>query len=233
VLSRRPILPRLPAKTLALTYDDGPGPHSVEIGEFLHSKGIRATFFVVGKHVRQYPGAVEKLAELGHVVGNHTDQHTDLLTIKETPARLVAEVLEADRLIAGFAGGGTRFFRPPRGRWSPDVADELNRHEELAAYAGPIHWNIDAADWQIGLRRGSPPADEIYTVEQCAKAYLETVVAKDSGVVLLHDWLADSGKLGDYLREKNRTLELTRLLIPQLSGFRFIGLDQMEIAQKS
>ena len=212
-----------------MTYDDGPGPHTVDIAVYLHSVGVRATFFVVGQHVRQYPDTVGKLAELGHLIGNHTDTHTDLLTIKDTPEKIVAEVLGLDRLIAKFLKNGQCFFRPPFGKWNPAIADALNRDEDLRKYTGPIHWNIDGADWQIGSRRGRLPTDGVYAVEQCADAYREKITAKGSGVVLLHDWSADAGKLGEHLRRKNRTLELTKLLIPQIAGFKFVSPEEISM----
>ncbi len=78
----------LPPKTLCLTYDDGPGqtegvgpgPKTAELGHYLAERGIAATFFVIGRHVRAYPGIVARLRAGGHIVANHTDTHPTLVS---------------------------------------------------------------------------------------------------------------------------------------------------------
>ena len=60
----------LPARTLCLTYDDGPGescgdgagPRTEALGEFLSSEGIRAIFFVIGAHAERHPHVLRSLA---------------------------------------------------------------------------------------------------------------------------------------------------------------------------
>ena len=64
---------KLADKTIALTYDDGPGPRTLDIATFLNDAGARATFFVVGEHVRADRATVAKVREMGHLIGNHTD----------------------------------------------------------------------------------------------------------------------------------------------------------------
>ena len=68
----------LPPKTLCLTYDDGPGPDSAELGEFLAARGVRATFFVVGKFAGARPQVLDALHAHGHIIGNHSFEHPDM-----------------------------------------------------------------------------------------------------------------------------------------------------------
>ena len=64
----------LPNKTLSLTFDDGPGystgsflgPQTLKIAKYLFEENIRATFFVVGKHVIKYPEVISKIKNYGH-----------------------------------------------------------------------------------------------------------------------------------------------------------------------
>ena len=61
------------AMRLALTYDDGPNdPHTFHLLEVLAKHGVRATFFLIGRYVRQRPDIARELVHAGHVVGNHT-----------------------------------------------------------------------------------------------------------------------------------------------------------------
>src|SRR5208283_5509124 len=77
----------LPTKTVCLTFDDGPGdimsaedpgPRTLQLAQFLAGRNIRATFFMIGKFVEQRRDIVCRVSQLGHLVGNHTYDHTNL-----------------------------------------------------------------------------------------------------------------------------------------------------------
>jgi len=74
-------------KRVALTFDDGPHPrHTPELLDMLARKSIRATFFVVGRRVKQFPRVLERVAAEGHEIGNHTSHHVPLSLL---PASLI------------------------------------------------------------------------------------------------------------------------------------------------
>ena len=223
---------KLSEKTLALTYDDGPGPRTVEIAEFLHDRGIRATFFVVGKHVRLNRDCVRRVRELGHLIGNHTDTHQSLPRLVSEPDKLTREVIEAHREIQEFVGEGPFLLRPPFGEWSADVAAVLNNGDGLKRYFGPINWNIEYGDYEIGLPRDLTWGNTLYTLEECQQNYLQGIRKKRAGVVLFHDWSADTGEKGELLRRNNQTLELTKWLVARLDDFRFVALDEIGIQNR-
>jgi peptidoglycan/xylan/chitin deacetylase (PgdA/CDA1 family) len=215
--------------TLALTYDDGPGPYTLEIAEFLHDQSIAATFFVVGKHVRVRREIVGKVASLGHLIGNHTDTHTPLPKFASEPEKLAKEVMDADREIQQFVDDRAFFLRTPGGYWDPSFAEALNRHTELDKYSGPVNWNIAHGDYEIGSPRPLKSTNPLYTFDECLHNYLQDIRQKGRGIVLLHDWSADAGELGEELQSKNRTLELTKSLVPLLTGYNFVALDKIGI----
>src|SRR5271156_3985026 len=67
-------------RQLALTYDDGPNDsHTLRLLEVLGQHGVRATFFLIGRYVRQRPEIVRQIVKAGHVVGNHTFNHPLLI----------------------------------------------------------------------------------------------------------------------------------------------------------
>jgi predicted O-linked N-acetylglucosamine transferase (SPINDLY family)/peptidoglycan/xylan/chitin deacetylase (PgdA/CDA1 family) len=218
---------RLPNKSLALTFDDGPGPQTIQIAEFLHERGIPATFFVVGSHVAERPDVVRRLIALGHSIGNHTMTHRSLPSLASSPQMLIDEVLGTHRLIEEIVGEGPSLLRPPFGLWSPTVAKVLDGCDELQNYQGPINWDINFNDYEIGFYRQGSTQDPVYPLEQCRENYLQGILARQSGVVLLHDWSAGTGELAERLRRNNRTLELTQWLVSQLAGFNFVGLDDI------
>jgi peptidoglycan/xylan/chitin deacetylase (PgdA/CDA1 family) len=217
----------LPEGTLSLTFDDGPGvtrgdgrgPKTQRLAEYLADQSIPATFFVCGKHVAQLPGVVGRLRELGHAVGNHTQNHPDLVGRLESGADIAGELTSTDLLIRA---GDTLFFRPPYGSWSPDVADALNADVELAGrYIGPVHWEIDGDDW-AAWRDGLSP-------DVVAQTYLTAVAEQRRGIVLMHDSTADH----DDWVVNNGTFEAIQLIVPALRerGYAFVALDTVpEIA---
>jgi len=63
-------------------------------------------------------------------------------------------------------------------------------------------------------------------LQECQENYLRDILAKKSGVILLHDWSADAGESDNQVRCK---LELTKWLVSQLAGFKFVALDEIGI----
>ena len=101
-------------KQLALTYDDGPNdPHTMRLLEVLAKHDVRATFFLIGRHVRQRPEIAREVVKAGHVVGNHTFTHP-LLTIK-TVAEVRQELADCRSALQDSIGEHSSLFRPPFG----------------------------------------------------------------------------------------------------------------------
>lgn len=98
-------------KAVALTFDDGPNPlNTPKIAEILREKGVRATFFCIGKNVRSYPRIVEDLHSDGHQIGNHTDTHPFLINFYSTKA-LAREIVSCQKTIRSTVGITPRYFR--------------------------------------------------------------------------------------------------------------------------
>ena len=105
---------------VALTYDDGPNdPYTGQLMDVLARNQIRATFFVIGRYVRQKPHLARALHEAGHLIGCHTMTHPRLMYMG--PKRIRAEIADATALIEDTIGSRVRFFRPPFGARNPAV----------------------------------------------------------------------------------------------------------------
>lgn len=199
---------------------------TLELAEFLSQNNIPATFFVVGKHVRENREVVEKVAKLGHLIGNHTDTHPSLVKPPIDADELTREVVAADREIQELVGTRKFFLRTPGGEPLRGFADALSQNAELQRYFGQVNWDIQFGDYEIGSPWREFP---LYTLELSQELHLEGIRKARQGVVLLHDWSADPPQpRGEELRRKNRTLELTKWLIPRLTDdFQFVALDQI------
>ena len=129
------------AQEIALTYDDGPNdPYTLQLLEILARHDIRATFFLIGRFVRQRPQIARALCAAGHVVGNHTMTHPVLLW--QTPTRVREELAGCTAAIEDATGEAVRFFRPPHGARRPDI---LRTARELGLI--PAMWNVTGYDW--------------------------------------------------------------------------------------
>ncbi|RMB82228.1 bifunctional polysaccharide deacetylase/glycosyltransferase family 2 protein [Streptomyces shenzhenensis] len=102
----------VPAKTIALTFDDGPDPTwTPKVLEILRKYDIPGTFFLVGSMVSRHPGIVRTMVDQGNEVGIHTFTHIDLSY--QSDARVKREMEQTQLALAGAAGITTTLFRAP------------------------------------------------------------------------------------------------------------------------
>ncbi|MCY3922069.1 MAG: polysaccharide deacetylase family protein [Chloroflexi bacterium] len=74
----------IPAATIHLTFDDGPHPvYTPQILDILSYYGAKATFFVTGTSVRRYPELIQRIADEGHTLANHTWNHESLAGLSQ------------------------------------------------------------------------------------------------------------------------------------------------------
>ena len=136
------LLPQAPADAVALTIDDGPHPEwTPRVLDLLAREHVPATFSVVGVHARAFPTLVQRIADEGHGVCNHTLTHPE--PFAHRPAgEIERQVAETQAAIADAAGVTPHLFRSPGGGWSPVVFDAAARHGLV-----PIDWDVDPRDW--------------------------------------------------------------------------------------
>ena len=106
------------SRKIYLTFDDGPNEHATPaILGTLASERVPAAFFMVGDHVRRYPAIARRVANEGHEVGNHTQDHIKLHFVG--PRRIREQLLVAHAAIERATGKTPRVFRAPHGYRSP------------------------------------------------------------------------------------------------------------------
>lgn len=149
---------------VALTFDDGPNPASTpQVLALLARYNARATFFLVGAAARRHPALVREIAEAGHVVGNHSWDHTSFDSIPGRQRR--RQMRNTQRAIAPH---GVRLFRPPYGHQTVG-----SRFDASLLGFQVIAWSLSIADWS------DPDA------ERMARRLIAHV--KPGSIVLLHD----------------------------------------------
>src|SRR6476620_10140124 len=99
-------------KQIALTFDDGPNdPHTLHLLDVLSRHNVLATFFMVGRYVRQRPDIALEVSKRGHVIGNHTFTHAYLAF--ESLGSVRQELLQTRDAITSALGEHSNLFRPP------------------------------------------------------------------------------------------------------------------------
>lgn len=113
-------------RVVALTFDDGPDPrYTPRVLDILRRTHVKATFFVVGKMVERYPDIARRIANEGHVLGNHSETHPHMEVEANPQAR--REIDQCEQRIESIAGERTHLFRPPFGLWDPAVFGDVRR----------------------------------------------------------------------------------------------------------
>jgi peptidoglycan/xylan/chitin deacetylase (PgdA/CDA1 family) len=118
-----PVLGHLPTDDhlVALTFDDGPNPDATpRILDTLGELGVRATFFVLGRHAERWPELVHRTVADGHQLGNHGYFHEKLHL--KSPFYVKRDLELGKRAIERAGSISPRFFRAPHGFRSPWVS---------------------------------------------------------------------------------------------------------------
>jgi peptidoglycan/xylan/chitin deacetylase (PgdA/CDA1 family) len=132
------IIPRVETskKVVALTLDDGPGKHAGEILDSLRQKQVKATFFLNGAMMEEFPGYAEQIVKEGHQVGNHTWSHPRM--VFKSPRTIRSEIERNDAAIRRFGYRGEIHFRPPFGKKLVVLPWYLYRHGRKT-----ITWDVE------------------------------------------------------------------------------------------
>jgi peptidoglycan-N-acetylglucosamine deacetylase len=141
-----------PPHRITLSFDNGPDPSiTPQVLDCLASHGVKATFFVLGKHAGRPECAalIRRALDEGHWVGNHTFSHTTPLGLL-APDEAVSELLRAEHAIEAAAGAPARLFRPygGGGRIGPHLMQPaLIETLKQRGYTGVL-WNCVPGDWR-------------------------------------------------------------------------------------
>lgn len=129
-------------KKVALTFDDGPEDHwTPQILDILKEKGVKATFFVIGKQAQLYPDMLRRIDAEGHVIGNHTFDHANLN--KATPQQVAQEIDECAATVNKIIGKTPKLVRPPFGFHNTNVDNVVYGKNDVI-----VLWSVDTEDWK-------------------------------------------------------------------------------------
>jgi peptidoglycan/xylan/chitin deacetylase (PgdA/CDA1 family) len=192
---------------MALTYDDGPNdPHTLRLLDVLAKHNARATFFLIGRYVRQRPEIARAIQSAGHEIGNHTDSHPNLIFL--SAAKLRQQLEDCNKALEDALGIKPTLFRPPFGGRRPNVLRTAR-----AMGMRPIMWSVTAYDWS------AKTAEAIVTK---ATSQIASRRQPQGEIILLHD----GGHLA-FGADRSHTVEATRQLLQQYESKRFVTISDL------
>jgi len=236
----------LPAKTVVLTYDDGPDDHTLELAHYLADQGVRATFFVNGRRFcktfdeagkctvpqdtrrctnGQMQAAVampkyypESWLDEVRSLGHRIANHTQdhCHMPGQSMEDAIWEVKTTQDILDRHICDNVFLLRAPFGEWNATVVSRVNSMMGFTKIVGPINWDVDGNDWDCWQKGKSPQA--------CTDGYMALLEARPNknGIFLMHD-----------RPEFNVTYEgpllMAKLLVPRLkaAGYKFATMDEV------
>jgi peptidoglycan/xylan/chitin deacetylase (PgdA/CDA1 family)/glycosyltransferase involved in cell wall biosynthesis len=192
----------LPARTIALTFDDGPSDWTPKILDVLERRHVPATFFVIGSNVTARPQTVRRAMRDGDEIGVHTFTHPDLADVPAWRERL--ELDATQQVLAAATGYTTDLMRPPYSSVPGALsAGELRAIGRAGKYR-VVLTDLDTRDW------ARPGVDAILREA--------TPRGSRGAVIMLHDGGGD----------RSQTVAALDRLIPALQarGYTFATVSQ-------
>jgi len=193
---------RTPDRAVALTFDDGPNPDATPaILDALAARGVKATFFILGRHAERWPELVARTAREGHSIGNHGYYHRKLHF--KSPAYVRDDLRLGTERIETATGLRPVLFRAPHGfrsPWVTPIAKSLGQR---------------TVGWSLGVWDSDRPG-----VEAIAERTIRG--ARPGSILLLHD-----GDGYDPDGDRMQTAQAVPIIVDRLmeQGFRFSLLD--------
>lgn len=129
---------------IALTFDDGPhGANTPRLLDLLKQRKVKATFFVVGQCVAEYPEIAKRIVEEGHEIANHSWSHPQLTKLGE--GGVTDQLSRTHDVVKQTTGVTMTLLRPPYGAFTQNQQAWANRRWGYRC----ILWDVDTLDWKI------------------------------------------------------------------------------------
>ena len=191
-------------KVIYLTFDCGyENGYTEQILDALKKHNAPAAFFVVGNMIETAPDIIRRMAEEGHIVGNHTFHHPDMSAISDQAAFQKELDSLADLYQETTGKALPHFYRPPQGKYS-----EENLKQAQALGYKTVFWSLAYVDWYV---------DNQPTAEQAYAKLLPRI--HDGAIVLLHSTSKTNADILDELLTKWEDM-----------GYRFASLEELPAA---
>ena len=129
-------------KKIAISFDASWGDDRTDdILKILDKYNVKATFFIVGAWIDQYPDKLKTMQQKGHEIGNHSNKHPIMTKISKE--KMIKEIAITDAKIMAITGQATTLFRCPSGEYNNAVIETVEATNHYC-----IQWDADSIDWK-------------------------------------------------------------------------------------
>ena len=185
---------------IAISFDDGPHKeNTVKLLKILEEYNAKANFFLIGKNIRKHPEIAEQIYNSGHLIGNHSFNHTNNFPFLSRK-KMEEEIMMTQREIEKITHEKNKYFRPPFGVTNPVIS-----HTVKNLNLQTIGWSIRSFDTKKNIPK-----------EKILKSVISKI--KSGDIILLHDktknicWLTE--EILKYLQKDNLTaVTIDKLMI--------------------
>jgi peptidoglycan/xylan/chitin deacetylase (PgdA/CDA1 family) len=191
-------------RVVALTFDDGPNePYTSQIAQVLENRGVRATFFQVGRCVQHSPATTAALAAAGHVIGNHALSHRFRTYLRR--GAFAKEIEQTQQILGQVLGQEPRLVRMPWLWRQPAILSMLTRRGLTPVSGLFCH------------------ALEVFQIDAARIAARAMAKAGPGVIIIFHDGYNARGGV------RAETVDAVGLSIDGLRarGYRFVTVDQL------
>jgi peptidoglycan-N-acetylglucosamine deacetylase len=198
---------------LSITFDDGPDPvYTPQILDVLKQFDAKATFFVIGKRVKENPELIKRIISEGHEIENHSYTHPRF----GSKEQLQAEIIYTDKVLKEL-GVQTKYFRAPFSQFSNNSEKDLDNLASVQETGKlTIHDDYNGYDY-IQNATGQQISDKI----------INQIASKPGSVIVLHD--SD----GENVKNRSETVEALKIFLPILKSkdYKFVKLSDIHTGQ--
>ncbi|MCK8624399.1 polysaccharide deacetylase family protein [Apilactobacillus sp. M161] len=194
------------AKTVALTFDDGPDPTlTPKLLKILRRYKVPATFFELGSNVSKYPNISKQVAESGNLIGNHSWSHPQLNSLSKE--QINKQIASTNAAIYKATGKMPSYLRPPYGATNSTVSK--------VAQCPIVMWSVDSMDWKF--------LNALQTEQQVIKTVYP------GSIILMHDIHPTSVQAVPSIINSLRSRGYHFVTLPQivnrplLAGYEYFG----------
>lgn len=155
---------------VVLTFDDGPRPETTPLVlKALADQCVKATFFMVGNSIAQFPDLARRVVREGHSAGMHSYTHPDMSTL--TPANQLADLKATQDAYQAAFGTAAPAYRFPMLVETPTLMAAL-KSQNVAVFS----MDAGIGDWEANV-----------TTEVLKTRLLENLKSSGGGIILMHD----------------------------------------------
>lgn len=169
-------------KIVFLTFDDGPSPNNtLKVLDILNTRGIKASFFEIGKRQEEYPSIVKELRKNGMCILPHSYSHD--YNIYKSPEDFWGDFNKSFSLTEDLTSEQTNnFIRFPGGSdnlvSNASILSEIKKEvKEKGIYY--VDWNVSSADAAPGVVPKEKIKENI--INGCRGRNLSVTLMHDSG----------------------------------------------------